>query len=332
MKKLVILAAALGVIFFGFYFYKKTVSNKDLDINKESSSKKILFIDSYHKGYEWSDGLAEGLIKTLGPTGIQFDSYYMDTKNNPGEDFKLQAGLLAKTKIEEYRPDVVIACDDNAFKYVVQKYYLNSTLPFVFCGINWTASSYKIPADHITGMLEVSLYDQAIDSIKDSLKGNRVGFLSGKNESEQKNADAIKNHLNLNLTKTYLVSTFDEWKEGFKKLQKEVDIVIVGVPTGITFFDEKAAELFIQENITIPSIVEHEWLIPYALVAYGKSAEEQTMWASETAIRILKGENTKDIPIVKNKKGFIAINLKVAKKLNIDLGSSLLQNAEVIYK
>jgi ABC-type uncharacterized transport system substrate-binding protein len=181
-------------------------------------------------------------------------------------------------------------------------------------------------------MLEVSLYDQAIDSIKDSLKGNRVGFLSGKNESEQKNADAIKNHLNLNLTKTYLVSTFDEWKEGFKKLQKEVDIVIVGVPTGITFFDEKAAELFIQENITIPSIVEHEWLIPYALVAYGKSAEEQTMWASETAIRILKGENTKDIPIVKNKKGFIAINLKVAKKLNIDLGSSLLQNAEVIYK
>jgi hypothetical protein len=98
--------------------------------------KKVLFIDSYHEGYEWSDGITKGVKQVLDGKGIELKIVRMDTKRNGGEEFKKQAGEKAKAAIEEFKPDVVIAADDNASKYIIVPFFKDSPLPFVFCGVN----------------------------------------------------------------------------------------------------------------------------------------------------------------------------------------------------
>jgi hypothetical protein len=49
---------------------------------------KVLLIDSYHEGYEWSDGIVNGAKKAFKDSGIDLKVFRMDTKRNGSDDFK----------------------------------------------------------------------------------------------------------------------------------------------------------------------------------------------------------------------------------------------------
>ncbi len=136
------------------------------------AGKKILFINSYHEGYEWSDGVEKGAHNVLDGTGIDLKFVRMDTKRNPDAAFGKKAGEQVKTEIESFKPDVIIAADDNAQKYVIVPYYKGGSLPVVFAAVNWDASAYGYPTSNVTGMLEVELPGQLIDQLKSYAKGN----------------------------------------------------------------------------------------------------------------------------------------------------------------
>jgi hypothetical protein len=102
--------------------------------------KKILYINSYHKCYEWSNSIRATITETLVDTGVELNIHHMDTKRNTDEPFIKHAALEVKAVTEEWNPDVVITSDDNAFKYLVMPCYSDSDLPFVHCVINWDAS------------------------------------------------------------------------------------------------------------------------------------------------------------------------------------------------
>src|SRR5512146_328127 len=70
------------------------------------SGKKILFVNSYHKGYEWSDGIESGIQTGLKGTGVEYKTVYLDTKQKPGDEFGRQAGQQARAEIEAFKPDV----------------------------------------------------------------------------------------------------------------------------------------------------------------------------------------------------------------------------------
>ncbi len=133
-----------------------------LAADNDFAGKKILYVDSYNEGWPWNDRIAAGIRKVLEGTGATLRIFYMDTKRNPSEAFKKAAGARAKNFIDTYRPDVLIASDDNAVKYVVAPYYLNADLPIVFCGVNWDASIYGLPCRNVTGMVEVNLVDKML--------------------------------------------------------------------------------------------------------------------------------------------------------------------------
>ena len=50
--------------------------------------KKVLFIDSYHEGYGWSDGITKGIETTLDGSGVELNIVRMDTKRNTDDAFK----------------------------------------------------------------------------------------------------------------------------------------------------------------------------------------------------------------------------------------------------
>lgn len=123
--------------------------------------KKILYVDSYHAAYPWSAGITEGIKNVIDEhDDIELKIIQMDTKRHSDDEFKKTAAQKVKDLIESLQPDVVIASDDNASKYLIVPYYKGSKLPFVFCGVNGDAEVYGFPYRNITGIVEVKLINQ----------------------------------------------------------------------------------------------------------------------------------------------------------------------------
>jgi len=298
--------------------------------NMPYAGKKVMYIDSYHAGYDWSDGVTRGVEKTFEGTGVDLKIVRMDTKNNPGEEFKKAAGLKAKTEIEAFMPDVLIVSDDNAFKYVVVAYYKDATLPVVFSGLNWDAGLYGAPFTNTTGMVEVSLTPQIIDHLKEYAKGTRIGFLSANNETEQKNLTYYEKLFSIKFSKSYLVKNMAEWKTAFTKLQTESDVFIFENNAGISDWNDDEAEAYALENSKVPVGTTNPWTMKESLLGITKVPDEQGEWAAGAALQILSGVSPGTIPLVKNKQGALYVNFKIADVLGIKFSPSLLKNAEVI--
>ncbi len=301
----------------------------------ENVKKKILYIDSYHEGYPWSAGIQEGVEKILTTRKIKVKTelkiFRMDTKRNTSEEFKKAAALKAEAIIQVWQPDVVIASDDNASKYVILPYFKNNPLPFVFCGVNWDASIYGFPFNNVTGMVEVSLVSQLIETMQPYAGGQRVGLLGADNFSNRKEALNYKNILNMNLKREVFVNNFKELRTAFKKLQKEVDMLILAPPSFIkTEKERKEARAFFERNTTIPTGSVEDWITPYTLVGYTKIASEQGEWATQTALKILGGESPADIPIVRNKAAQVFLNMRIAKQMNIKFPMDMINRANFV--
>jgi len=319
----------------GYYFMQRQPADKITNGNgaiDKYAGKKILYVDSYYAGYAWSDGITKGIEITLEGTGVELKIHRMDTKNNPSEDFKKQAGVQVKAVIEEFKPDVVILSDDNAVKYVLAEFYKDASLPFVYCGLNWDSSLYGLPYKNTAGMVEIALTNQLIDKLKQFAKDGRMGYLSADTETERKNLENYNKLLNLNFTQAAFVKNFAEWKTAFKNMQAEVDILIFENNAGIPDWNDEEAESFALENSEIPSGTLNDWIMKTVLIGYTKVPEEQGEYSAQTALKILDGVSPASIPEVTNKKGDLMLNLKIAEKLNLAFTPAMIRAAKTIIK
>ena len=292
--------------------------------------KKILFIDSYHAGYAWSDGITEGIQMVVKPSGADLKIHRLDTKRNGSEAFKKQAAVKAKRLIENYKPDVVIAADDNASKYIIKEYFKNSDIPFVFCGVNWDEKVYGFPYQNTTGMVEVGLYNALITNLKKYSKGSRVGFISSDTPSSHKEGENSTKLLGVKYEKVVYAKTFDDWKTKLLDLQKSVDMIVFENNAGIKGWDDQKAKEFLVSNIAVPTGSIYDWMADFVLISFAKSSQEQGAWAASAALKILSGIKPTDIPVEKNKQGKLFVNMKHAEKLGVTFDLSMLKNAEII--
>ena len=321
MKAKMILGVAMaGVLAVGAAFL----------ILHKAEPKRVLFVDSYHQGYEWSDGITAGIQQTLADENIVLRIHRMDTKNNTSEEFKQRAGLLARRVIEEFNPDIVIATDDNAQKYLIAPYYRNTDLPVVFAGVNWDASVYGYPADNITGMIEVSAVPEMLGLIRQITPGQRVASLSGNTETLRKEIKNYNDVLGLEFDEDRRVSTFDEWKAAFLEMQDSADILYMYNNAGIAGWNDEEANRFVLEHARIPSGSVQPWMAPYVLITFTKDPYEQGEYAARTALRILNGESPRDIPLVTNQRGNVLLNSELARALGLSIPSQMLDNADVL--
>ncbi len=295
----------------------------------EYAGKRILWVDSYHEEYAWSAGIEEGIQSGLEGSGVDLKIVRMDTKRNSGDEFGQQAGLKTKAEIESFNPDIVIACDDNAQKYLIVPYFKDTELPVIFCGVNWDASPYGYPASNVTGMVEIDLVRQMVDLLEPYAEGDRIAYLTGDSNTERKVFGTYNDRFFNGQLQEAFVTDFDEFKSEYLRLQDEVDMLYFGNNAGITGWDDAEAEAFILENAKIPSGSSSDWMSPYVLLVVGKSAAEQGEWAAETALSILDGTPVSDIPLVENKESSLILNLNLADKLGVVFTPSMLRYAEI---
>ncbi len=291
--------------------------------------KRILYIDSYHTGYEWSDGVADGIEGVLESTGVDYREFEMDTKNNPSESFKNDAAAAAKAEIEEFDPDVVITSDDNAFKYIVNEYYRDAALPFVFCGVNWDVSVYDGPYTNTAGMVEVALVPQLLDHLGEYAAGNRVGYIAANTTTAIKEGTNYKSVFGINLTEHY-VDTFEEWKTAYDEIQTHVDILIVGNNAGMKNWDASAARNHVETHTVVPTGSIYDFMAEFSLLSIAKDAKEQGQWAAHSALEIIDGKEPAEIGVVRNERGLVILNFNLADRLDVAFDPVLIKYAQQI--
>jgi len=291
---------------------------------------KILYVDSYHIEYAWSADITKGVRSVLaGRDDIELRVVRMDTKRNKSEDFKKKAALKVKKIIDQWRPDVVIASDDNAAKYLIVPYYLGGDLPFVFCGLNWDASVYGFPAKNVTGMVEVSLFKPLLDVLRGFARGPRVGYLASDVITERKELANIRKRYPMDMEVRF-VKSFAELRAAFRELQRLTDMVVISECRSVRGFDHQDMVAFARENTLVPTGATQRFISQYALVTFSRIGEEQGEYAARTALAILDGASPADFPVVTNKKARIYLNMPLAKKLGIKFPVEMIAGAHLI--
>ncbi len=253
--------------------------------------KKVLYINAYHAGYAWSDSEQKALEDVLKKPGVDYKMVFMDSKNRGKAEEIKAAAEDAKKTIEEFKPDVVIVSDDNPVKHIIVPWYRDAVIPFVFCGVNWNCSEYGLPCKNVTGMLEISLIPQMMETVKPLAKGSRIAMLGNDNETDHKEGEMIPKRFGLQWTAERYVKTFDECKAAYKELQNCADIIFWYGTAGIKGWNDEEAKAFVLENTTSVTCSTQYYMAPLVLVGFMKSGEEQGNWAAQQAMKILQGKS-----------------------------------------
>ncbi len=121
--------------------------------------KQVLEINSYHKGYGWSDGQLKGIEDTLGlhRDKIQVHYEYMDTKKIDTPASRQLFFRLLRQRYANVIPDVIIVNDDNAFQFILEfgSRLFNRDIPTVFIGVNeYEPQMIAGHEHHITGLVQ----------------------------------------------------------------------------------------------------------------------------------------------------------------------------------
>lgn len=299
----------------------------------QAVAKKCFHLESYHQDYAWSYKLTKALNEQLkGKCEIvRFD---MDTKRNKSEAYKKQIALKAKAKILAWQPDIIIATDDNASKYVIKPFFKDHRIPVVFAGINWNVDAYGYPYSNATGMVEVAPIQALLKKAKWIHGSPKNAFYIGANViSEEKNLQRFKEVTKkLNIELHYkLVNTTQEWIEAYKNAQN-YDFVIIGSNAGINDWNKKAVIKEIIVETKKLSITVHDWVMDYTILGLTKLPEEQGDWAGKVVIAIFGGVSPSEIPIVSNRKWDVWVNENILSTTTIAIPKKLLKIANKISK
>jgi ABC-type uncharacterized transport system substrate-binding protein len=180
-------------------------------------------------------------------------------------------------------------------------------------------------------MEEVQLVLEMIETLKSYSKKEKIAYLKGDSFSSVTEVEFFEKRINKKIDARF-VKTINEWKENFKDLQNSAGILLIGNGGAIKEWTkyEKKLENFVKEHIKIPVVTWDYDTMKLSVLGYTTKPEEQGEWAANTALRVLNGENIKNIPIVVNKKANIYINTTLAKKLNIVFPFELIDYAEIV--
>lgn len=275
---------------------------------------RVLVLHSYDPGYPWTREVSVGVRRVLDEQShFAVRWFYMDTKRHPEKEFKQKMGLAARQSIDHWKPDVIIAVDDDAQEYVTRNYVNHPHVKIVFAGANGGVESYGfVGAANVTGIFE----RKDLPALKDALlalrwkrpaKGAlRVMHIGDKSSSVEHDDHFMREFdwgplINLPSSK---VAIFDEWKRAVADAQDKTDFIITSNYRRISRSASDKSLVAPEEvvawtvaNSRVPVVGTNGFFVEDGgELAIGTSPFEQGEVAARMAIQLLDGKAAKDIP------------------------------------
>ncbi len=312
-----------------------------------SAAGRVLVVHSYHEDYDWTREINSPIEAHLRSAGVEYQIYFMDTKNNPGEAWKNKSAQEAKRLVGQYKPSVVIAVDDNAQAYFVKSYVNRSPIQFVFCGVNAEPEAYGYPADNVTGILERTYPAQTLRVLKTILpKTRRVAVITDKSTTADLIWPRIQERVStlsqeISIFQYHQPVTFSSWKQVILKLDQNSQVDALMIPLyhtvrndgADTSVDSKEVMAWTVANTRKPVVgLWPQMLEDQGLLAVTVDPSEHGRVAASMALEILSGKRAADIPIQTNQDGYVMINLKGKQDLAYDLSLDIDQIADRVIR
>ncbi len=322
---------------------------------------RIFLVNSYDKTNVCSTPQQKGIIDTLNEAGyyvsrnMDLKIFYMDTKRKFITPEQIERrGIVAIKKLREFKPDVLIVLDDNAFKSVALK-LVDEPLPIVFSGMNnipeyynrirhWLDSRIR-PGHNITGVHEKL---HIVDALRIHKKlfpdTNKIVFITDTSPT------GIAIHTQV-IKELLAADTFPcgwdirvalSWDD-YKRIIKEVDedpLSSAIYPVALRLIDEKTNRVYTPPEIfhwTIQHFHKPELGLNHEFVRLGlfggASVDFYSMGkqAGHMVLDVINGANPADIPIEEAERYVLVFNMNRASQLGIKIPKSiLLASDEVI--
>ena len=110
----------------------------ELQLPAATVEKNILVLHSYHQGLEWTDSISAGILSVVNKyksVNVHFE--YLDAKRNFSTEYFQKILELYKAKAKSVKFDLVMACDNDAFEFLLKYDSLfYPGIPVVFGGVN----------------------------------------------------------------------------------------------------------------------------------------------------------------------------------------------------
>lgn len=300
------------------------------DARAGDSARRCLYINSYHQGYAWSDVIGASLRHGL--EGVcEVREERLDSKRHPQPDFQQARARAVMAVVKSWKPDIIIASDDNSIRWVVMPWLRGSDIPVVFCGLNWSMDEYELPYPNTTGMIEVApirpLFRQVSRIV---LPARRALYIDTDNITGHKDLERhqrIGRQLDIRIDGR-LVRSLDEWRQALAEAQ-DYDFIILGSSSGITGWDDALVEQEIVLHNRRLIVTAYRWIMRFAHYGLVKLASEQGEWAALTARTLLETPlKPSDIAVITNRKWDVWFNPALMRANDIRIPSRLLEKAK----
>lgn len=275
------------------------------------------------------DAARDGFVKELDAKGI---NYELDEVSANG-DISLIPTLAQKYNNDEIDLIYAIATPtaQGAKNAITDK-------PIIFSAVTdpvgaGLVDSIEAPGGNVTG---VSDYVNASDQIEEFLvlypEIKTFGTLYNTSEqNSQVQVDDLKKILEekgLSL-EVIGINNINDIPQGVSALSPKIDAYFALTDNMIASAAPIVAENLIKNNI--PSLSSEEGQVKNGLLmSEGVSYEQQGVQAADIAIRIINGEEPKDISVEYYKNSKKLVNRKMAEALGIDLNNEIFANAEIV--
>ena len=291
----------------------------------EAASYKILVVMSYEEENPWCIQIKEGIDSVFTGDG-EIKYFYMDTKKN------FEDGVRKAKEVYElykrFRPDGVIAADDNAQSMFVLPYLKDKVkTPVMFCAVNAEPEKYGYPASNVSGVLERDFISESIAFAKQLVPSiNTVGFLAKDSPSGRailKQVEIESDNYLAKFAGFKLVKTIKETVAVLDEYKKTCDAIFITSTNGILDtngnpLDNEQVTKAIIKLYNKPLIGANDFHVRYGvLCAVVKSGNAQGRMSAEMLLKAIKGTPIKHIPITVNKYGKRMLNVTVMKELGI---------------
>jgi len=307
-------------------------------ISGESS---ILIIESYDAQYPWDASYIQGIKENM-PKDCKFYTFEMDTKRIPESEYEKSAQKGWDFYLET-KPDLVVLGDDNALKYLGQRFAKVKT-PVVFLGINNNPRTYGIlDSANFTGILERPLLKRSIAEIGKILPMKKVLVLFDSETTSRVILDEIfngQNEMKVNDIDIHLklIGSWETWQKTVEEAKNDgYDAMIIGLYHTLrdknnTHIDAESVLSWTSENTPIPPFAFWDFAVGPGkaiggLTLFGKTQGEA---AAVMANKILRGTPPNNIQVIHGEKGTLFFSRSQLEKYNIKLPKEIASKATLI--
>lgn len=274
---------------------------------------KVLVLHSYGPEYAWTRDVDVGLRRGFGDQQrFTLRWHYMDLKRHPWPSSRERAGVQARRVIDEWKPDLVVAIDDDAQEYAAKFYANRPGIRIVFAGLNGDIEPYGYDkAANATGILERVPLQAVKDAVQLGVpvagRAPRVIEISDDSDNVRRDQRSMRSfrwdpvgHCGVRL-----VGTFEAWQEAVRAAEGCADVILTN--------NYRQLRRSAADTRLVPPAEVVAWTVAHSrvpviglngffvedggMLAIAKSAFEQGELAARTAVAVLDGKPPSAIPV-----------------------------------